>query len=506
MKLSFIRWRLPISYAAIALITAVVLGGILLLTLRSYYREQERSYLANSAQLMSGGISQLLEDKSNRTDLQVYLQNLSFLIQARVRLLDSEKNILADSGSLQSQQFIYTNLNPFGMNVEVFREGMAERYLFRIAINILDRLPEAGGVGINPVMLSQLPTENTLCGFGLGNQDTKSLKHTDQAVQSPLVSPEGKILGTLEISEGLAFGGQILNNVAAAWGISSLVAILVAAVLGFGVSRRMTLPLTDLTMVTRRMSSGDLSARAHVITRDEFGILGDSFNTMADRVEDLIKTLRSFIADAAHELHTPLTTLRMNLELTADDDRNRQKYLDSAQSQVMRLQILVDSLLDLSRIEAGKLTKKRLSISKIIAEIAEKVSQEAARVGITFSLVPGPAAVEICGDESNIRRALDNLLDNSVKFTPSGGSINLRVEADQEHVQIVVTDTGVGIPAEDLPFVFRRFHRGRNAVTYPGSGLGLAIVKTIVDQHGGDLTIESNNEGTTATIILPKAE
>jgi signal transduction histidine kinase len=80
------------------------------------------------------------------------------------------------------------------------------------------------------------------------------------------------------------------------------------------------------------------------------------------------------------------------------------------------------------------------------------------------------------------------------------------VEADQEHVQIVVTDTGVGIPAEDLPFVFRRFHRGRNAVTYPGSGLGLAIVKTIVDQHGGDLTIESNNEGTTATIILPKAE
>ncbi len=506
MRFSSIRWRLPISYAGIALLTAAVLGSILLLTLREYYQEQERTYLLNSAQLMSPGIADLLEDNPSPTELQIYLQNLSFLIQARIRLFDPEENVLADSGSLQTQQFIYTNLNPYGMNAEVLREGRAERYLFHVAINVLDGSPVAEGIGSNPVLLPQLPTENTLCGFGLGNQDTKSLQHTDQAVQLAITGSDDRFLGTLEISEGLAFGGKIIANVAEAWGLSGFVAIMVAAGAGFGVSQRLVSPLTDLTAVTRQMSSGDLSARAHVDRRDELGILGRSFNAMAERVEDLVETLRSFIADAAHELHTPLTTLRVNLDLVAEDDQNRPEYLTAAQIQLLRLQSLVDSLLDLSRIEAGKLNKMPLSLSQLVRECADKYATRAGHAEISFNSELSPEAIDICGDEVQIQRALDNLLDNALKFTPTGGSITLQLKANDQHACITVKDTGIGIPPEDLPHVFRRFHRGRNAAAYPGSGLGLAIAKAIIDRHGGDLKIESDLHGTSATILLPRSD
>jgi len=386
----------------------------------------------------------------------------------------------------------------------VLREGRAERYLFHVAINVVDGSPAAQGARSNPVLLPQLPTENTLCGFGLGNQDTKSLQHTNQVVQAALIGSGGQPVGTLEISEGLAFGGKITDNVARTWGISSFVAILVAVGVGLGVSQRLTSPLTDLTAVTRQMSSGDLSARAHVDTRDELGTLGRSFNAMAERVEDLVETLRSLIADAAHELHTPLTTLRVNLDLVTEDDGNRLQYLAAAHTQLARLQSLVDSLLDLSRIEAGRFNKVLLPISQLVRECAQKHAARADQAKILFDFEFSPELVEIVGDEVQIRRALDNLLDNALKFSPAEGSITLQFKADDRHVHLTVRDTGIGIPAEDLPHVFQRFHRGRNAVAYPGSGLGLAIAKAIVDRHGDDFKIESDSYGTVASITFPR--
>ncbi|HWQ46292.1 MAG TPA: HAMP domain-containing sensor histidine kinase [Longilinea sp.] len=503
MKLSSLRWRLPISYAAIALITALVLGGILLLTLRDYYREQERTYLMNGARLMSTGIADLITEDPTSSDLQIYLQNLSFLIQARIRIFDLEDTLIADSGSLQSQQFIYTNLNPLGMSADVFREGRAERYSFQVAINILDTPPDTEGMGSYPVFLQQLPTENSMCGYGLATETTNTLQHTDQSVLVDIVNTEGQTVGSLEVSEGLAFGGTILSNVAAAWGVASLAAILVAVVMGIGVSKRLIAPLGELTEVTRQMSNGDLSARVHGITKDEFGLLARSFNGMAERVETLIHTLRGFIADAAHELHTPLTTLRVNLDLSVDDDQNRVEYLETAQSQVLRLQALVDSLLDLSRIEAGKLTLQRLSISKIIVDSASKYLGCASAAGVSLQLNSIADDIYINGDEMQIRRAINNLLDNALKFTPANGTVSLQLDTYDQNIRIIVKDNGAGIPAEDLPYIFRRFHRGRNAAGYPGSGLGLAIVKAIVDQHGGEVKVESSPQGTTVTILLP---
>ena len=503
MNLASIRWRLPISYVGLALLTAIVLGGVLILTLQSSYSQQELAYLSNSAELMRPGIAKFLEGESSSSALDLYVQNLSFLVQARIQILDRDEQVVADSGSLQAQQFIYTSLSPSGMSADVFREGRAERYLFNVGINILESAPAAEHLGENIAFLSQLPTENTLCGFGVGSGTSKTLQRTEHAVRLSLIASSGQDLGTLLISEGLAFGSKIIDSVVRAWAYASLVAVLVAAASGWWISRRLVAPLSDLTQATERMAAGDLAARVRVLTRDEFGLLGRSFNGMAERVEEMVATLRSFVADAAHELHTPLTTLRVNLDLAADDPGNLGDYMPPAQSQVKRLQALVDSLLDLSRIEVSSGERVRFSLSDLIAELARDYAAQAAEARLEFSLPIPPDAIEIVGEASQIRRALENLLDNALKFTPPGGAITLTTLAEEEGAAVSVADTGIGIPPEDLPRLFRRFHRGRNAANYPGSGLGLAIVKAIVDRHGGRVEVTSDSGGTCVTVSVP---
>jgi signal transduction histidine kinase len=505
MNVFSIRVRLPISYALIALLTAGVLGGILLLSLQNFYTLQERTYLENSANLMSPGIAQVVEGGESEQRLQGYIHSLSFLIQARIRLLDPQENVLADSGSLQTQSFIYTNLTPYGMGAEVLHEGRTDRYVFNLAINVIDAALAAGEVGENPVFLSQLPTENTLFGFGLGGTETQSAQHTDQLIRIPILSSTDQPLGTLEVSEGLAFGGSIIQNVARAWMVAGTVAVLVAGMAGWMVSRRLVVPLTDLIDTTLQMAAGDLSARVEIETRDELDVLGRSFNTMAEKVEDTVTTLRRFVADAAHELHTPITTLGVNLELASEEDENLPKYLANAQAQTARMQTLVDNLLDLSRIEAGNLQPSEISISKLLEQIEQKYSQEAQARGVTLTLeLDYLSEGKTSGDMNQVRRAIDNLVDNALKFTPKGGGVHLRLEAPEDFSRLIIRDTGIGIPSEDVPNIFQRFHRGRNAAAYPGSGLGLAIVKAILDQHGAEIDIASNEEGTTVTVTFPR--
>jgi signal transduction histidine kinase len=225
---------------------------------------------------------------------------------------------------------------------------------------------------------------------------------------------------------------------------------------------------------------------------------------MADQVEDIVTTLRRFVADAAHELHTPITTLGVNLELAKEEDKNLRKYLTNAQSQVARLQTLVDNMLDLSRIEAGKLNPAKFSITRLLEQVKEKYSPEAESRGILFTLeLECPEEENLLGDLHQIRRAINNLVDNALKFTPRGGRVFIRFEAFEGFSRLIIQDTGMGIPIEDMPNIFQRFHRGRNAAAYPGSGLGLAIVKAILDQHKAEIELASNGNGTTVTVTFP---
>jgi signal transduction histidine kinase len=263
-----------------------------------------------------------------------------------------------------------------------------------------------------------------------------------------------------------------------------------------------------LAGVTRQMAQGNLAARVELARRDEFGLLATTFNAMAERVEMTVNTLRRFVEDAAHEINTPLTALRTNLELTAIYAMPDAARTDIQQSlsELTRLEKLTRSLLTLARLEAPDMALQRvpLDLAALIRQMHEQYASRAEQAGIALSVEVPEEAVIIQADQAQITRVLDNLIDNALKFTPAGEQVILGACADGDIARLWVQDTGIGIPEDDLPRLFSRFHRGRNAAAYPGNGLGLVITRAIVEEHAGHIGVESSGGITRFTVTLPR--
>ena len=552
-----LRWRLPLSYAGIALVAALCLGVVLLITLRNYYSQREHDYLVENARAIGAAVADLVESEPSPGALRSQLKSYSFLSQTRVRLLDETEQVVADSGSPQQQQRVVAlslldpwispafpggageTISPFGVEPELDRlSSPISRVItttlgddiYRSIIVIEDdsatitetvvitgsgfdgihRSAEEPGVVVGPLgLISRMPTVGTPYGFGFDADAVSSDRKSRQIVRYPFGDDGGSPMGYVELSEGPAHGIQILEGVAWAWGVAAVVAVMLAIGVGWFVSKRISAPLLSLAATTVRMADGEFGARAPVASQDEFGLLAQSYNEMADRVEETVVTLRRFVTDAAHELHTPLTALRTNLELIAieeNDEKDRHALVDRALSQVARLAALTGGLLELSRIESDvpASSHARLDLGALLRETSEVYASQAEQAGLSFHLELPRGALIIEGDGPQLRRALGNLLDNAIKFTPSGGDVTLGARQDGRWSALWVADAGIGIPDNDLPHLFGRFHRGRNAADRPGSGLGLAIVKAIVESHGGHVTVADNgSQGAVFSVWLP---
>jgi signal transduction histidine kinase len=519
-----IRWRLALSYAAIALLAALALGAVLLTILQSYYSQREIDYLRGNAKAIGQGLTIMIETKVPAEALQSQVENFSFLSQTRVRALDTNGRVLQDSGVPKQvnvavgtikRAFFIRNQAESGSPSDYVRiisidngigDGMTETMpVTKTAIGLEVPLPPGDAV----VTYKSMPVAGDLYGFGLNSDVALDERRSNQVVRQPFSDDAGTLLGYVELSDGPAYGRDILDSVARGWALSSAVAVLLAAGAGWLVSRRISAPVLALTAATARMAAGDLGARAGVAGEDEFGRLGRSFNVMADRVETTICALRRFVSDAAHELHTPLTALRTNLELAAGegDDSAQRTFIKRAQEQIDRLEALTGELLDLSRIEAG-LDKNQhvpLDLTALTRRTSELYASRAEQAGLAFEMDVPESAITIRGSEERVSRMLGNLLDNAIKFTPDSGTVSVKLRQQGEWAELQVQDTGIGIPVDDLPHLFSRFHRGHNATAYPGSGLGLAIVAAIVEEHGGQVTAEDTVPGARFCLRLPLA-
>jgi len=330
--------------------------------------------------------------------------------------------------------------------------------------------------------------------------------YSSQVVRVPVLSSAEQLVGYVQLSNGPAYAREIVADVAWGLGISGIVAVALAAVTGLVISRRISAPLVALTKTTAAMAKGDLAARADIARRDELGTLARSFNQMADRVEETVTTLRRFVSDAAHEIHTPLTALRTNLELARQDTGpGTDEYVIQAQAQAERLEALTGGLLDLSRLESPAQAPKLIPVSllPLLYELGELYASRSEQAGLVFEWSLPEAPVSVLGEEVQLRAALTNLLDNALKFTPEGGSICLGCRKEGGAAVLWVEDTGTGLAEVDLPHIFERFYRGRNAAASPGSGLGLAIVKAVVERHGGQVRAERTEQGCRFTMRIP---
>ncbi len=287
---------------------------------------------------------------------------------------------------------------------------------------------------------------------------------------------------------------------------------LLAATLAARSFRSIATPLADVMAAADALAEGDLSVRVPVRGHDSFGQLAASFNRMAEELERADRQRRNLTADVAHELRTPLHIIQGNLEGILDGVYDPdQEHIAATLEETRSLARLVKDLQTLSLAEAGQLplTREAVDVAELLADACTSFSGQADAAGVDLRVeVDAPdTPLMIDADAGRINQVLSNLLANALRYTSAGGTITLWAEPFEKSVRIIVRDTGQGIPAEDLPFIFDRFWRGdrsRSHVSGAGSGLGLAIARQLVHSHGGQISVESKpGVGTTFTICLP---
>ncbi len=267
---------------------------------------------------------------------------------------------------------------------------------------------------------------------------------------------------------------------------------------GWWLAGRALVPIKDLSARLGAIGPGDLSARLDPgRARDEIARLAGAMNELLARVETASRRERRFIADAAHEMRTPLAVLRTGLEIALGRDRPAAEYADAlraALDETLGLCAMADDLLELARLDsAGMRAAAPVDLAALARGALAALAPLAGARRLSFSAPPDASAI-VMGDREQLRRVIVNLLDNAVKFTADDGAISIAVASRDRRARLMVRDDGPGIPDTELPRIFDRFYRGRSRAA-PGGGLGLSLCREIAEHHGGDLVAENDSEG-----------
>ncbi len=322
------------------------------------------------------------------------------------------------------------------------------------------------------------------------------VKQTDNAVISI-----GYILSDINSTTNQLFAIQII----------AFPFILIISVIGGLLLSKVSLKtIENITQEADAISASNLSNRLPVInTNDEVGHLTRTLNQMIERLESSFNQIKKFTSDASHELRTPLTILQGELEIALHSQKTPAQYEDiiiSALEEVARLTNVVETLLDLSRAESGqvKMNLTEGSLTKLLIDMSEdaEILAESRGVNVTSEIEPD---VNLPFDSARMHQAILNIVDNAIKYTKKGGNVLIQLIKTKDNAEIIISDTGNGIPADDLPYIFDRLYRvdkARSSNIF-GVGLGLAIVKWIIEGHNGKISVESEvNKGTKFTIRL----
>ncbi|MCX7853781.1 MAG: HAMP domain-containing sensor histidine kinase [Anaerolineae bacterium] len=525
-----VRWRLIGSYVLLTVLS-VALVGIVALTLVGRYVEQgERAALQATAEAIAVQAEPLLNPLRLR-ELRELAQTAAFLGNEEVRIFDARRNLLvmATPNSI-TDTYVWLSA-PVALTVngetvgafllslpalQPFVEGVLPADDTRLlqmppetVVTIVRRIEEAWGTRL----VFEVGTLGEL-GRSLANAVPSSpTTATARTVLVPVGSPE-QPLGYVELRRTSDLGTEALPTTRRALLLAGVAAAVLAALVGLVVVRGLTAPLAGLAAAAGRMGQGDLTARAPVAGGTELEQLARQFNHMAAQLESSFAhlarerdTLRRFIADASHELRTPITALKNFIELlqgpAADDAAAREEFLRESQAQIARLEWITTNLLDLSRAEAGlvELDRRPVPVADLLESAVAPFRPRALEKEIVLEVKAPTAALVLVGDRTRLELALGNLIDNALRATSAGGRVTVRAEVEATEVRLVVEDTGHGVAPEDQPHIFERFYRGANG----GTGLGLAIVRSIAQAHGGRVWLDATGPtGSRFVIAIPR--
>ncbi len=368
------------------------------------------------------------------------------------------------------------------------------------------------GVAIGTRVLDHPSVAEALSGKEVAGVGT--VPGSGEAVYAAVpVRADDRVVGTVHVARPLTYLHTQVQHLrwVVAWG--TVVALLIASGVGLLLARSIAAPVQQMQLAAGRLAAGRLSERVPVQTRDELGELARSLNYMASELERVDALRRAFVADAAHELRTPVANLAVAVEaLKAVIEKNPDRaapVVTDIEHEVMRLRWLVEDLLDLSLVEAGQV---RLNLTAVPpADLLQRAMQpfqpRAERSRIALKLEVPPRLSLVTADADRTIQVLTNLLDNAFKHTPPGGTITVGGAERRGHVLLSVADSGPGIPESELPNIFDRFYKVDKARAggRGGAGLGLAIAKRLVEAQGGIIMVESKpGEGARFVVALPK--
>ncbi len=323
----------------------------------------------------------------------------------------------------------------------------------------------------------------------------------------PIIAPGGQRVGYVVWADSTRPLRDLLATVSGALLVGGALVIGLALAGGLILARRALAPVADVTETARAISlSGDFAARVDGAQRaDEVGELAGAFNEMLEALEHNHQTLQRFLGDASHQLRTPLTTIRANLDLAQRQDlpaAERLSILADARDEAERMGRLIGDLLALARAESGaRLEFAPVELDALLVDSVRRERQAAPHVRMSVSVEP--AIVD--GDRDRLRDLFEVLLDNAARYTPAGGSVAAALEVHDRRAIVRVEDTGIGLDEADRDRLFERLYRGTRAreLRPSGTGLGLAIARWIVESHGGTIELAGRETGgTVATVSL----
>lgn len=594
-----LRWRLLGSYVLITLLTIGTMGALALSLVRQQAAEQEGARLGANARMIARQALPFLRPIVRRGELSELARTAAFLGDSRVRVLDEQHGLLADSGPPSSVVRLFwlqpgPAIGPLlgepnlalrivpaaGAGGSVTPQGEFDGTAASPAYlppgfqsTVVRRVEGIWGTRYDAVEVRELPPLAFREAQGvesvMGGRDSTGSPppvRSERVVTVPLVDGPDP-LGFVELSGAPALGSQALETAYRVLGLAAVGALATAVAAALLVGRGLTEPLQSLAAAATRMGHGDLAARADVRGTHETRQLALQFNGMAGQLQASFgalaaerDALRRFIADASHELRTPITALKTFNELLrwfpapeqlhpaalpagarlggGVDHATAQvetppwgEFLQESATQIERLERVTHQLLDLSRLDGGLIVLDvgRHDAGDILDSVAAGFQRLAHDAGIDLVVrAPEPPLVVAC-DRARLETGLSNLVENALKHTPRGGAVELGAgrdgrdtmegapgtahatdtcragAANGSEVQLWVRDTGCGIEPDEQARIFERFYRGCGA-RGEGSGLGLAIVQSVAHAHGGSVTVQSQPErGSVFTIALPPA-
>jgi heavy metal sensor kinase len=315
----------------------------------------------------------------------------------------------------------------------------------------------------------------------------------------------------LQIGQSMETDSRFIDAFKNIFVITMVLLVGLAAGVGWFMARRAVSGVEAVTRTAREISGGTLNKRVPVGTRgDEIDQLATTFNQMLGRIQALVTEIKEMSDNIAHDLKSPIARIRGMAEVTLTTGKALGEYENMAASTVEecdRLLDMINTMLMITKAEVGveKRNDEDIDLAGLVREACELLATVAEDRGLSL-MCDAPDICVLPGDRRMIQRILSNLLDNALKYTPPGGAVKISVsEKDEKAVVVAVQDTGIGIPAVDLPHVFERFYRCDHSRSEPGTGLGLSLARAFARAHQGDITVTSTlGQGSTFTLTLPR--